>query len=350
MSDLAIPQAAPLALACERCGTEVAPGLLACPGCGRLLHADELRELAAAAERAEAAGELSTAMETWTRALALLPESSAQHRTVGERVGALAEKVGAAPVPRGPVPAWVGKGGMVLGTAGLLLWKFKFVLVFVLSKVKLLALGFTKMGTLVSMFAAVGVYWTLWGWKFALGFVLSIYVHEMGHVAALRRYGVPASAPMFIPGLGAVVRLKQSPPTPGIDARVGLAGPVWGLGAALAAWAAWMATGSPLWKAIAVTGAILNLFNLLPVWQLDGARAFQALNRAQRWMALGAVVAVWLITWQPWLPLIALAAGWQAWRAPAPADKPDWDVLWLFAFLLLVLSYMGIQPVPGARI
>ena len=59
------------------------------------------------------------------------------------------------------------------------------------------------------MAISLGVYWQLWGWKFALGFVLALYVHEMGHVAALRRYGVRASAPMFIPLLGAFVRLEE---------------------------------------------------------------------------------------------------------------------------------------------
>src|SRR5206468_952877 len=80
-------------------------------------------------------------------------------------------------------------------------------------------------------------------WKFALGLVASIYVHEMGHVAALLKYGVRASAPMFIPGLGAVIRMKQALGDPQQEARVGLAGPAWGVGAALAAYAAFLGTG-----------------------------------------------------------------------------------------------------------
>ena len=85
------------------------------------------------------------------------------------------------------------------------------------------------------MFAFFGVYWSIYGWPLALGLVLSIYVHEMGHVAMLRRLGIAASAPMFIPGVGALVMLKQHVTDPLIDAKIGLAGPVWGLGAALAA-------------------------------------------------------------------------------------------------------------------
>ena len=75
------------------------------------------------------------------------------------------------------------------------------------------------------MMAFFAVYWRMFGWKFALGFVLSIYVHEMGHVIALRKYGIAASSPMFIPFVGALVRLKQYPANVAQDARVDLARP-----------------------------------------------------------------------------------------------------------------------------
>ena len=104
-----------------------------------------------------------------------------------------------------------------------------------LGKLKFLLLGLTKASTFVSMFAFFGVYWSIYGWPLALGLVLSIYIHEMGHVAMLRRLGIAAGAPMFIPGVGALVMLKQHVADPLTDAKIGLAGPVWGLGAALAA-------------------------------------------------------------------------------------------------------------------
>src|SRR4029079_13484890 len=96
--------------------------------------------------------------------------------------------------------------------------------------------------TVLSMLLSLGVYWTAWGWKFALGIVLSIYVHEMGHVIVLGRYGFRATAPMFIPGLGALVRLRQHVVNPREDAEIGLAGPIYGLGAALVALGLWLAT------------------------------------------------------------------------------------------------------------
>ena len=92
--------------------------------------------------------------------------------------------------------------------------KFKWVLLFLLTKAKVLLIGLTQVKTVLSMAVALGVYATIYGWQFALGLVVSIYIHEMGHVVWLRRYGIPATAPMFIPGLGAFVRLKRIPRRP----------------------------------------------------------------------------------------------------------------------------------------
>src|SRR3989475_7787557 len=94
---------------------------------------------------------------------------------------------------------------------------------------------------------------------------------------------------MFIPGVGAFIRLKQYPTDRREDARVGLAGPVWGAGAAAAAYAVYFATHAGIWGAIAHVGAFINLFNLVPVWQLDGGRGFRALTRPQRWIATGVI-------------------------------------------------------------
>ena len=90
-------------------------------------------------------------------------------------------------------------------------------------------LGLSKLSTLVSMFGFIAVYWGIYGWPLAAGLAGSIYIHEMGHVAMLRRLGINASAPLFIPGVGAMVMLRERVTDPVIDARIGLAGPVWGL-------------------------------------------------------------------------------------------------------------------------
>jgi Zn-dependent protease len=228
---------------------------------------------------------------------------------------------------------------------GLFVWKFKFLITGALSQGKLLLLGFTKVGTLFTMLLSLGVYWTAFGWKFAAGLIGSMYVHEIGHVAALRRYGIAASAPMFLPGLGAVVRLKQYPATPSEDARVGLAGPLWGLGAAVVAYGVALATGWPSWMAIARMGAWLNLFNLLPVWQLDGGRGFRALARRQRWIATAAIGVAWLATGQGLLMLLLLAAVARSFSREAPTTS-DRRALIEYVVLVGVLSALASIEVP----
>ena len=343
MSDAPVPGRAPSG--CAQCGTQIAPALLACPSCNRLVHAEELKRLAATAEGAGEAGDPSAALAAWRQALDLLPADSTQHQVVAARIAALSRSLDSGPATARHRSGW-GKGTAGVGALGALLLKFKFALVFVLTKVKLLLLGLTKAGTFFSMLLSASLYWTIWGWKFALGVVLSIYIHEMGHVQALQRYGIKATAPMFIPGIGAVIRLKQYPANAREDARVGLAGPLWGLGAALAAYVVYRATGIGIWGAIAHFGAWVNLFNLVPVWQLDGARGFRALARQQRWIAVAVIAALWLVTGEGLLVLLGIAAAATAGFAPA-ADEPDHTALLQYAFLVGVLSLMTRIAVPA---
>jgi len=189
------------------------------------------------------------------------------------------------------------------------------------------------------MLAFFAVYWSMFGWKFALGFVLSIYIHEMGHVIALRKYGIAASSPMFIPFVGALVRLKQYPANVAQDARVGLAGPIWGLGATVVAWLSGIATGLPIWYAIAHTSAWLNLFNLLPIWQLDGGRGFRALTRKQRGMVLGVALAMWVLTQETMLLLISGGAIYRLFSRDYP-EEDDNGVLMQFVGLIVLLSLL----------
>src|SRR5436305_7345002 len=115
------------------------------------------------------------------------------------------------------------------------------------------------------MLVSIAAYAWLWGFPFAVGFVVLLLVHEMGHVIQLRREGIKASAPMFVPFLGAVIAAKSMGRDAGAEARVGLAGPVLGSMATLVPLAIWLATGSEFWRALAYVGFLINLFNLLPV-------------------------------------------------------------------------------------
>jgi Zn-dependent protease len=168
------------------------------------------------------------------------------------------------------------------------------------------------------MLVSVAAYSLIWGWPFAAGFVLLLLVHEMGHVIQLRREGIEASAPMFIPFLGAVVAAKSLGDDAAAEARVGLAGPVLGsIGAALLV-PVWLATGNDFWAALAFTGFFLNLFNLLPVIPLDGGRAMAAMAPWMWFVGLAAMAALAIAFPNPIILIILLLAAlstWQRWKA-----------------------------------
>lgn len=326
--------------ACPDCGTEIAPHLLACPACGALVHARQLKALADAAARASSPRE---ALVNWRQVYALLPAGSRQQQAVAAKIDGLVRVADGTEEPAAGKGGGWGKIAAGAGVIAVLLAKFKFVLIFALTKAKLLLLGLTKMGTLLSMFLSFGVYWAAWGWKFAAGVVLSIYVHEMGHVAMLRRLGVHASAPMFIPGLGALIRLRENLPTAREDARVGLAGPIWGLGAALFAWLLAVTLDSPMCAAIARVGAWINIFNLAPIWQLDGSRAWRALTKRQRWIATASVVIALVLAAEDArasLLIVLIFCGVRLFSKDA-APEPDRRALAEYVVLIAALTFIA---------
>lgn len=355
---------------CPNCGSQIAASLLACPGCDRLLHAERLKTMAEAAAAAMNTRDLTAALMRWREALDLLPPSSRQYLLVQQKVAALSRQIDELPPSSGEDPISVrsltgqqtlsgvvparrisGNGAScgkkssrktvgAMAVAGAM---------FLVTKGKLLLGGLLKGGTFLSMLASMGLYWSAYGWRFAAGLVVSIYIHEMGHVAMLRRYGIKASAPMFIPGIGAVVRLKQHPATPSEDASVGLAGPMWGVGAALGAYAVSLAAGWPSWAAIAHVGAWVNLFNLIPIWQLDGGRAFNAMTSKQRGVAGIALFTAWIWVQDGLLVLTAIIAIGRAFSRHAPI-RPDRRALMQYLFLVAVLSAMLKVLVPVDRL
>lgn len=343
---------------CRKCGVEMPSSFVACPVCLTLVHGDRLQAMATEATQAQGAGDLPRAIEIWTSMLDLLPPGSVQHKRIEQMIAEARTKLAPPTSPAASAPAArptaKRRSGLLvgLGALGLLLVKFKWVLIFLLGKGKLLLLGLMQAKTFFSMGLALLVYITAWGWKFALGLVASIYVHEMGHVARLRHYGIPATAPMFIPGVGAFVRLRQPPRSPAEDASVGLAGPLWGLAAALVCllvgtWAAW-----PSWTAMAAVGAWINIFNLLPIWQLDGGRAWNALSRAQRGWATAVLWILALWVGEGLFFILAVVASLRALggKAPAQGDRSaTWTYLGIAVALTAViyLAGMGIGGLHG---
>jgi Zn-dependent protease len=319
---------------CVRCGTELAPHALACPACGTLVHAEKLKQLASNADVATREGDFVRARDAWQSALRFLPVESQQHEVIRGRVSDLTRRIEGTTSATGMAkPAehgswWRRSGAAIVSIAVLLIGKLKFLL-----------LGLTKASTFVSMFAFFGVYWSVYGWPLALGLVVSIYIHEMGHVSMLRRLGIAAGAPLFIPGVGALVMLKQHVDDPVTDAKIGLAGPAWGLGAALGALAVYATTGAQIWFAIAHLTGFLNLFNLVPVWQLDGSRGFHALSRAERWMVVATIGVMLWLTGQRLLFIVGGVAVWRAaQREVGPGDR---RVLATFVVLVVALSWIA---------
>lgn len=283
------------------------------------------------------------ARAAWAQALTLLTPGTAEYQTVSVRIENIDAQIEAS--QRGD--SWK-RRFYRFGPLGAFLWKAKTILLVVAAKGKLLLFGLTKLQTLLSMLVFLGVYTSMYGWKFALGFVLSIYVHEMGHVFELRQYGIAATSPMFIPFLGAFVRLKAYPANVGQDARVGLAGPIWGLAAAIFCWGSGVLTGQPIWMAIARTGAWINLFNLIPIWQLDGGRGFRALTRKQRGYALAIALCMWAITEESMLLFISLGALYRLFSKDYP-ETADNRVLVEYGGLLVLLSFLLVLCGSGLR-
>jgi Zn-dependent protease len=195
------------------------------------------------------------------------------------------------------------------------------------------------------MLVSVAAYSLLWGWKFAVGFVLLLFVHEIGHVLQLRREGIKASAPMFIPFLGAVIWAKSLGRDALAEARVGLAGPVLGSIGAAALIPVASATGNDLFTALAFTGFFLNLFNLLPVVPLDGGRAMAALSPAMWLVGFAGLVALVFVFPNPIILLIALFGGMETWRRWRERKSPEARAYYAVSprdRLLVAATYIGL--------
>jgi Zn-dependent protease len=180
------------------------------------------------------------------------------------------------------------------------------------SKAKLLVLALAKikaLTTLGTMFISIAAYSLVFGWRFAVGFVLLLLVHEMGHVIQLRREGVDASAPTFIPFLGAVIAAHSLGRDAAAEARVGLAGPILGTIGTLLPLAIWLLTGSDLWRALAYVGFFINLINLLPVLPLDGGRAMAVLGPMVWLFGILIAVAATVFFLGPFMLLFVLILG-----------------------------------------
>lgn len=293
-----------------------------------MVHARRLEELAASARAHEEKHEMLAAYKDWLAALDLMPADSSQAIWVREKLAELQQAALATAAKKEP-PAWARKLGpfapiallLLKGKALLSLLKFKFLLSF-------------------ASFA--GLYWALYGVKFGVGLAVLVLVHELGHFIAVKRRGLSADLPMFIPGFGAYVRWGAAGVSADTRALVSLAGPLAGTLAAGVCALLWMQTQDGLWMGLASFSAFINLMNLIPVWTLDGGQAMVAINRAGRiGIALAGVLFAAYFS-QPLILLVVAGAVYRAFdKTLAPDMAPSYAVTAYFVTLLAALAYLS---------
>lgn len=321
---------------CPRCGTAAPFGYVICPKCHTLFFADQLGAMHARAIALEEKSDYLGALETLRAMEPMLPRGSVQAKELHEHITALEPKVGQPPRSSSSSKGWLAGAGAVLLT--------------LLTKGKFLLLGLTKLPTLLSFFVSAAL-WTdsSTGAGLALVVLGSIYVHEMGHTWAFRRYGIAVSAPMFVPGFGAFVRGSHYPKSPEAAGDVALSGPLWGAASGLVTLALGLALGQPWLIGAAVLIAEVHLFNLFPVWQLDGSRALQTLSKHQA--VLLAMVGL-LGGAATGSPMSLLAGGGLLMRrfvrAPEGPGNRRTFVVFLSCFVVLLALRFGAQhALPG---
>ncbi len=245
--------------------------------------------------------------------------------------------------PEGPIHPGSGRTPLRKRLGGLLA---PLVALAVKAKSLLLLLGnFKLLVTFGSMAVSVVAYGWLFGFTFAIGFVLLLLLHELGHVIQLRREGIKASAPVFIPFLGAMISAKSLGKDAAAEARVGLAGPILGSIATLVPLGIWLAGGSEFWRALAYLGFFLNLFNLMPVVPLDGGRAMAALSPAVWAAGLAGLIVLAFLYPSPILILIIVFGGYESYRRWKSRNLPQNQAYYSIPTrtrALVAVTYLGL--------
>jgi Zn-dependent protease len=236
--------------------------------------------------------------------------------------------------PESPLRSLLRKLWAPIAAVGALLAKFGGVLI--------------KFKFLFSMFVSAAVYVWIGGWAFGIGLVVLLFVHEMGHVLEAKRQGLPVSAPLFIPFMGALITMRQMPHDAWNEAKVAVAGPILGSLGAAAIWLAGIAYDSNALKALAFLGFFINLFNLLPIVPLDGGRIAAALHPAIWLLGFGGLLA--LVFWRPnpILILILIVAGtelWQRWRTREHPEMQEYYRVTRGRRVAIAVLYFGLALV-----
>lgn len=330
---------------CPSCSHWLPDGTLACPDCQTLTYGQFLGELAASAQQLEREGKWAEARERWGVALGWVPPETRQAESIRQQLAAIDRRLAAEGESRA---RWTKRLGP-LAPVALFLLKAKSA-IFLLFKLKFF----------LGLFAFFGLYWAFFGWKFALGFTAGIFVHEMGHYIAVKRRGLKAELPIFFPGLGAYVRWYGMGVSREDLAAIALAGPMFGLVAALSFWGLFWATHMKVFLVLANTTAWLNVVNLIPILGLDGAQAAFALSRLQRGLIAVTCIVFFALTSahdpfdstqisNHYVFLVAGAAmGWRCFTDDAPEEPHTSSLVYFLALLLVLGMVLHLTPVPAA--
>jgi len=296
-----------------------------------------MEQLAAHARSLEAHGDLQEARERWLACLPFLPPKSKQAEWIRDHaqqleVGTHASQSAQAN-PQGARPKWAKWLGPLAPIA------------LMLAKFKTFFLAIFKLKFLLSFAAYIGLYWALWGPKFGIGFAVLVLIHEMGHFIDVKRRGLPADMPVFLPGLGAYVRWQAIGVTLETRAAVSLAGPLAGLFAAAVCGLIWHYTGNGIWAALARTSAWFNALNLMPVWILDGGSAALALSKLERAIVLVVSVTLGYALGENVFYFVAAGATWRLFTRDDPPEPSNS----ITAYFVAVLTGLGLVLwlVPG---
>ena len=237
---------------CPHCNAPLPPGALICVACHRFVYESRLKILLYEAQRLEAIDPILAAT-AWRQSLPLLPPDSLEAQQIAGRVAALSaarfqQNLAQPSRPNDTLPMALLKTGGSMAVS-----------MFVYSKV-------------------------FDNWQFAVGFVLLILIHELGHTLANWHYGIRQSPPIFVPFVGAVIMLRQNPPDAKAEAVIGIAGPIAGTFGALGCYTLFLYTHHPLLGLLALWSFRMNLFNMIPIWPLDGGRVAAGITPAL-WIA-----------------------------------------------------------------
>ncbi len=325
---------------CPACSHWLPEGTLACPDCQALTYGRYLTSVATSAQQLEAEQKWPEARERWVSALQWLPAETTQAESVRQHIAEIDARAKAAEDQKA---RWTKRLGPFAPVA-LFLLKIKSFF-FILFKLKFL----------LSMFAFFGIYWALFGWKFAAGFTAGILIHEMGHYLAAKRRGLKVDLPTFIPGMGAYVRWYAQGISREDLAAIALAGPLFGLTVALAFLAMWFAWHAQIFIVLAYVTAWVNFLNLVPVLGLDGARATYAMSRMQRGLVAATCVLFFALTVTggnlmgdstQWIFLIVgLCMAWRCFSNDEP-EKPSTPTFAYFQALVVVLGLVVLYTYP----